>query len=426
MYCLTGFLILVLVGCSPGSRDTGSGDGLGDVSSDLPRQEIPELPLDDVDDLAAWNNQFAFDLFSEIQDQSGNLFYSPYSISAALAMTYAGARGETAQEMAETLYFSTDQQQLHNSFNALDQYLVSLAEQELPENSGEPFQLRIANALWGQQDFQFEESFLDLLAQNYGAGLRLLDYVADPEGSRQIINDWISDQTEERIQDLIPQGAIDNYTRLVLSNAIYFKAAWQEKFEESLTQEETFYGLDGETQVEMMRPGSELYLPYFQGDGFQAVQLPYAGNDTAMLVILPDEGEYLKIEDSFNSEDLNRVLDGMSSEPIQLSFPKFEFESELSLAPILAEMGMSTAFSDEADFSGMTMEEQLFISDVFHKAFVKVDEEGTEAAAATAVVMKATSAGPEPLTLTVDRPFLFLIREVQTNSILFMGRIVSP
>ena len=215
-------------------------------------------------------------------------------------------------------------------------------------------------------------------------------------------------------------------TRLVLSNAIYFKAAWQEEFEESFTEDGTFYGLEGEVQVPMMKLGTDAFFQYYQGVGFQAFEMPYVGGDTSMLVILPDQGVYQEYEDKLTLDALNEILGGMEYRSVFLTFPKFEFESELSLADTLIAMGMPLAFSDLADFSGMTGDRDLLISDVFHKAYVNVDEEGTEAAAATAVVMKATSAPADPLEIKVDRPFIFLIRENQTNSILFMGRVVSP
>jgi len=255
----------------------------------------------------------------------------------------------------------------------------------------------------------------------------LLDYVLEPEKSRIKINDWVSDQTKERIQNLIPQGAINSDTRLVLSNAIYFKATWLESFAESLTEDGVFYGLSGEEIITpMMSLGSDASLPYYQGDGFQAVELPYLGGQVSMLVLMPEQGQFFSFEESLNVEMLDQIIGNLAYQPIYLNFPKFEFETEISLANILAEMGMPSAFSDTADFSGMTGTRDLFISDVFHKAFVSVDEEGTEAAAATAVLMALTSAPANPIRLVVDHPFLFLIRDTQTNSILFMGRVVEP
>ena len=420
-------LLLVLAGCSGDFINLPGGSGSQVLESKIPRETISQLPADGLDSLTSGNNAFALDLFQRIQDQSGNLFFSPYSISSALAMTFAGASGNTASEMADTLHFFVNSEELHPSFNALDQYLASLTDLDIPDDQGDPFQLNIANAIWGQKDFHFEEDFLDTLSKNYGAGLRLLDYITDPEGSRQTINEWVSEQTKEKIQDLIPQGAINGDTRLVLSNAIYFKATWLESFEEIFTDAGIFTDLNGEKiPVTMMQHGSNPSFLYYQGDGFQALDLPYVGGETSMMILVPDRGNYEDIENRMSTEILDQVLEGQQYTPVGLTMPKFEYESELSLAQVLASMGMSSAFSDSADFSGMTGNMDLFISDVFHKAYISVDEEGTEAAAATAVVMAVTSMPEDPISLVIDRPFLFLIREHQTNTILFMGRVVSP
>jgi serpin B len=413
--------------CSLGIPQLGGGGGSQVLESKLPRAEAGTLSQSEINTLSEGNTAFAFTLYRELQSQPGNLFFSPYSISSALAMTYAGAAGDTAAEMKATLHFDLDDTTLHPAFNALDQYLASLADQDIPDDMGDPFQLEIANAIWGQKDFHFEEKFLDLLAENYGAGLRLLDYIQDPESSRQTINDWVSDQTRDKIQDLIPQGAIDSDTRLVLSNAIYFKATWMEAFEQSLTEEIDFHGLEGQTtRVQMMQGGSSVSYPYFRGEDFTAIELPYVGGQVSMLVLVPDQGGYQDFEGSLTAEQLDSILDNMSYTPVALHFPKFKFESEFSLAQTLAGMGMPSAFSAAADFSGMTGAKDLFISNVFHKAYIGVDEEGTEAAAATAVVMTLTAAPLEPIELTVDRPFIFLIRESQTGTVLFMGRVLNP
>jgi serpin B len=424
---LAAIFIIVLAGCSmPGQTSPGTSKSQV-LESKSPRAETGDVSGSDLESLADGNTQFAFDLYGQLQSQPGNLFYSPYSISSALAMTYAGAEGGTAEEMAATLRFLLDQENLHPAFNALDQKLDLLAELEVPKDQGDPFQLNIANAIWGQQDFHFEDDFLDLLAENYGAGLRLLDYISQPEESRLAINQWVSDETKEKIQDLIPQGGITNDTRMVLSNAIYFKATWLEEFNKELTEEGIFYGLGGEEILaQMMRTGQDASFRYLKEDGYQAVELPYIGSQVSMLVLVPDQGRFEEFEDQFSIEELNRTLDGLSYSPVELTFPRFEFETEISLASTLSAMGMPTALSEAADFSGMTGAKDLFISDVFHKAFVSVDEEGTEAAAATAVVMSLTSMPESPIELTVDRPFLFLIREHETGTVLFMGRVVNP
>jgi len=424
---LAAGLIMVLAGCAaPGQVSPGTSKSQV-LESNRPRAEIGNVSGNDLERLADGNTQFAFDIYRQLQSQPGNLFYSPYSISSALAMTYAGAEGRTAEEMANALRFMLGQENLHLAFNALGQKLDSLAELEISKDQGEPFQLNIANAIWGQQDFHFEDDFLDLLAENYGAGLRLLDYISQPEESRLAINQWVSDETKEKIQDLIPQGSIDSDTRLVLSNAIYFKATWTESFAKHLTEEGKFYGLNGEEiKAQMMKTGQDASFRYLKEDGYQVVELPYIGNQVSMLVVVPDQGKFEEFENQFSFEELNRILDGISYSPVVLTFPKFEYETEISLASTLSAMGMPTAFSDAADFSGMTGAKDLFISDVFHKAFVSVDEEGTEAAAATAVEMSLTSMPESPIELTVDRPFLFLIREHETGSVLFMGRVVNP
>jgi len=426
VFCLLIFS-LTLTGCSVADVILPGNSSSQVMVSDLPRSDGSRSATEDVEKLSEGNLKFALDLYHQLESSEGNLFYSPYSISSALAMTYAGAEGQTAEEMAAVFHFLLEEDRLHPAINSLDLYLEGLADQEIPEDMGEPFQLNIANAIWGQKDFHFESEFLDTLAVNYGAGLRLLDFIQLPEESRVTINDWVSDETEERIQDLIPQGAITPDIRLVLSNAIYFKATWLEPFEESLTEDGVFSGLDGEEIITpMMSLGSDASLPYYAGEGFQAVELPYLGGQVSMLVLLPDQGEFSKFEEKLNSEELGRIIENLVYHPIYLSFPKYEFETEISLAAILAKMGMPSAFSGSADFSGMTGDKDLFISDVFHKAFVSVDEAGTEAAAATAVLMKLTAAPEDPLQLDVDRPFLFLIRDQQTNTILFMGRVTKP
>ncbi|MCJ7715856.1 MAG: serpin family protein [Anaerolineales bacterium] len=421
------FLILILAGCSEQIPISPGGSNPQVLASKLPRAEVDDVPVENIYTLAAGNTAFSLDLYQQLQVTSGNLFFSPFSISSALAMTYAGAEGDTADEMSTALHFLLEQEKLHPAFNALDQHLAALAKGKIQEDQGDPFQLNIANAIWGQKDYRFEENFLDTLAGNYGAGLRLLDFILRPEESRQEINHWVSDQTQEKIQNLIPQGAINSDTRLVLSNAIYFKAGWLEPFEEIFTDAGLFTGVNGEkTPVTMMQHGSDPNFLYCQGDEFQVVDLPYVGGQTSMLVLVPDHGLFEEFEKELSGEILDQVMKCLSYSPVALTFPKFEFESEISLAQTLAMMGMPNAFSDMADFSGMTGMKDLFISDVFHKAFVSVDEEGTEAAAATAVLMSTTSMPENPVELTVDRPFMFLIREHETNSILFMGRVVEP
>ena len=405
----------------------GNGTQPKQLASKVDRLPAGEPGSETVEDLAEGNTAFALDLYHQLEGEEGNLFYSPYSISLALAMTYAGARGETAEEMQSVLRFPEPPERVHAGFNTLDQYFEGLAEQELPEDAGEAFQLKIANQLWGQVDYSFQEDFLDTQARYYGAGMRLLNFMEEPEESRQTINEWVSEQTEEKIQNLIPRGGIGSMTRLVLTNAIYFNASWWEPFAADRTQPGDFTTLEGEViQVPMMSHDGAQSFRYSRGENYQAVELPYTGNTTSMLVIMPDQGSFQQVEDALAADFLAEVLGGLEHNSVALTFPKFEFEKEFSLADVLQEMGMPRAFDGGADFSGITGGKDLFISDVFHKAFVAVDEEGTEAAAATAVVMMETALPAEPVQMTVDRPFFFLIREHQTGTILFFGRMVSP
>jgi len=393
------------------------------VISDKPRA-AGTSGIVDLAALVEGNNAFAFDLYSALKGEQGNLFYSPYSISQALAMTYAGARDTTEKEMAGTLHFTLPQHSLHPAFNSLDQQLKARG-QGAKGKDGKGFRLNIVNAIWGQVGYSFLADYLDLLAQNYGAGLRTLDFRTAPESSRQIINKWVGDQTEQRIKDLIPVGAIEPFTRLVLTNAIYFNAAWANNFEKSMTQPAPFHLLEGQTvDVPMMRQTER--LGYAAGDGYQAVSLPYDGRELEMVVLLPDAGMFAEFEKSLDADKAGSIIKAIMPRQVALSMPRFKFESEFSLGKLLSSMGMPTAFSSQADFSGMTGNLELSISEVIHKAFVGVDEAGTEAAAATAVIMRATAMPTTPLEVTVDRPFIFLIRDIQTGSLIFVGRVINP
>jgi serpin B len=435
---LMGVALLALAGCdgdaevaqpatqpaaSPTAVGTEPAEQMEVAQSETQRVTSPAVPEPDLEELVAGNSAFAFDLYQAVRGNEGNLLYSPYSISIALAMTYAGAGGETKQQMADTLSFTLPDDRLHPAFNALDLELAGRGEDPQGGESYR-FQLNIANAIWGQEGYAFLSEFLDVLAENYGAGLRLLDFVGAPEESRLAINDWVSDQTEEKIPDLIPQGIIDRLTRLVLTNAIYFNAGWAFPFEPQDTEEGPFHLVDGdEVTVPMMKQSHE--FAYAEGDGYQAVSLPYGLSGVSMLLLVPPAGQFEAFESSLNAERVDAIVKGLGRWAVTLSMPKFDFESSFDLGETLAMMGMPDAFSDLADFSGMTGTRELFISAVVHKAFISVDEEGTEAAAATAAVGSLYSM-PEHADLTVDRPFVFLIRDYETGAILFAGRVVDP
>ncbi len=378
------------------------------------------------------NTAFAFDLYHALAFQAGNLFYSPYSISLALAMTYAGARGETERQMADTLGFNLPQERLHPAFNNLGLQLASRGA-EAKGQDGDGFRLNVANAVWGQDDFEFLETYLDLLTDNYGSGVRPMDFKEAPEESRITINDWVADQTEDRIKDLIPQSAIDKFTRLILTNAIYFNAAWQHPFNVRSTPPGPFFMLDGST-VDVPMMNQTTYFGYAKADGYQALVLPYDSFEMSMTIILPDEGRFREFEDSIDADIVGGILEDIRPREVWLTMPKFEFRSQFGLSETLSKMGMPDAFDDQmADFSGMDgascppMDDDpcLIISDVIHEAFVLVNEEGTEAAAATASIGRGDSIPPPPVEVTVDRPFIFLIRDRATNAILFVGRVVQ-
>jgi len=418
--CLCALLILVLLGCVACVQPV-SGEV---IKSDKERVSNPDVSQADLTTLVAGNSEFTFNLYQELKKVDGNLFYSPHSISLALAMAYAGARGDTEQQMADTLRFTLPNSQLHPAFNWLDIELGSRGEGAKGKD-GEGFRFNIVNAIWGQKDYKFLSEFLDILAENYGAGLRPLDFIKAPEQSRITINDWVSEQTEGKIKDLIPQGLIHSLTRLVLTNAIYFNSAWQYPFEEEMTKDGPFYLLDG-SKVTVPMMGQTENFGYTEGDGYQVVELPYDGRELSMVILLPRKDNFKHFEGSLDYQLVDSLIKALEYQRVNLTMPKFEFESEFRLSDTLLAMGMPVAFSSSADFSGMTGNRELFIQEVIHKAFVSVDEAGTEAAAATAVIMPASMPPGELVEVTVDRPFIFLIRDIKTGAILFIGRVLNP
>jgi len=393
--------------------------------SNLERDLHPDVSATDVADLVSGNSAFAFSLLQEMVEPETNLFFSPYSISSALAMMYAGARGETETQIAEALSLTLEQQALHPSFNVLDLELNGRSSIP-PPYEGEGFQLNVVNAVWGQRGHSFSDAYLDTLAVNYGAGLRLLDFIDDPDGSRTTINDWVSDQTEDRINDLLPPGSIGEDTRAVLTNAIYFNVPWLHPFDEDETYSGPFTPLSGAPVSVSMMHQREM-LPYARVGDVQVVELPYNGGQLSMLLFVPDSGTFPASEDTLDLVRYKEIVGSTSLRQVDLRMPKFSFSYDVSLTEPLEALGMEDAFLPNiADFSGIDGSRDLFISGVLHKAFVSVDEAGTEAAAATAVIVGATGIPGPPVMVTVDRPFLFVIRDIPTGSILFVGRVVTP
>ena len=396
-------------------------------------------------DLAATaTNELAVNLHRQLATGNENLCVSPYSIESALAMTFAGADGETRREMARVLHFPSDASAVSASFASLQHSLEEMSAKtaEVVKQSkrfggpSEPITLTIANRLFAQKGYDFRQVFLSVVKQNYGAAFELIDFTADPSGATQHINKWVADQTRNRIRDLIPAGALNETTRLVLANALYLKAPWADPFSEKTTKPEPFHVRGGApVDVPMMRK-MDRHFGYAKREGFAAVSLPYTGNDLQFLVLLPDEVNGLGVLESKLTAETLAECAKLETRDVDLHLPKFKIElPTIALARNFEALGMKTAFDQprgSANFDRMAPRkpnDYLYISQVFHKTFIAVDEEGTEAAAATAVAMMARSAmiqRPPPAEVKVDRPFLYAIQHVPSGVCLFLGRVTDP
>ncbi len=414
---LLGLLAVVLTGCWL-FREPAEVEHL---RSDLPREKNPQVDSDELRQLVEGNREFALDLYQVLRKEEGNLFYSPYSISSALAMTYAGARGTTERELADTLHFDLEQGRLHAAFNYLYLDLNRRPEEHFAEGE---FELTVANSLWGQQGYPFEDEFLDVLAENYGAGVRAVDFMSDPDACRRAINEWVSNETNGRIDNLIAPGALSCQTRLVLANTIFLKALWPVPFEEELTVERPFKLLDG---GEVMVPTMEktLIADYAEGNGYQAIRLPVKGA-CSVFVIVPEESEFREFEKTLDAGVLRTISDSLEWHEVDLFMPKFSYSSRFELREALSSLGAAGAFSPGADFSGITTAEDLWLDDVVHESFVGVDEYGIVAGGATATLLVGSPPPPPPAELRIDRPFIFFIQDDVSGTILFMGRVTNP
>jgi len=378
------------------------------------------------------NNQFAFDLYYELdKSEQGNIFYSPYSISVALAMTYEGAKGQTADEIKSVFHFP-ESNILRPNFAAIYNEI---------NRGNEDYELRTGNALWAQYDYQFLEDYTSKVEQYYGGKVTNLDFKQEIEKSRQTINSFIEEQTNDKIKDLIPEGVLSSMTRLVLTNAIYFKGTWEWEFDKSDTREQDFKITPVnivQTPMMYMDP-DKVKFNYADLEKLQILELPYKGEKISMLILLPKQGEdydretgevikseYTLEDIELSAEKINEYKSQMTETKLDsISLPKFEFDTKYFMRDTLSNLGMPTAFSDGADFSGMTGQRDLFIKFVIHQAYVKVDEKGTEAAAATSVGMEVSSAMPRNV-FKADHPFIFIIQEKETGNILFIGRVTNP
>jgi serpin B len=367
------------------------------------------------------NNEFAFELYSQFckENPDENIFFSPYSILVALIMTYEGAKGKTAEEMQLVLHIPEDADVRRPNFARIYNQI---------NKEDKEYALSTANALWAQRDFPFLEDYMNAIEKYYGGKVTNLDIIGATEEARQIINTWVADHTNQKIKDLIPKGALNMNTRLVLTNAIYFKGTWIVQFDENETLEEDFRTSTGDiVKVPMMRiVGPDARFKYAETDDIQILQLRYEGDDLAMFILLPKEKDLSDIEASITPDALSAWQGMLREQKVYVFVPKFKFTTKYFMIKTLSKMGMPNAFTTAADFSGMTGARDLFISNVIHQAFVEVNEEGTEAAAATGVLMESTSAMPMTPVFRADHPFIFIIQETETGNILFMGRMSDP
>jgi len=401
---------MILSGCANGSG----------ASSTTKADDSKSTP-EGVNKIINSNNQFAFDLYLKLKDvpeyNESNIFSSPYSISTALAMTYEGARGQTAEEMQSVFHFPEDDSIRRSSFAKIYNLL---------NKKDKKYELHTANALWAQKDYKFLEDYMNTIQRYYAGKVTNLDFVNDTENSRITINKWVEEQTNNKIKDLIPQGVLDALTRLVLTNAIYFKSMWVKQFDKEDTIEDDFKVNPEKTvKVPMMRlTGEEAKFNYAETEELQILEMLYEGEELSMLILLPKVNDLNSLEDSFSLEKLYELRNSLGVQKVDIYIPKFKFETKYFMVKTLEEMGMPTAFSMDADFSGMDGATDLFIANVIHQAFVEVNEEGTEAAAATGVVMELKAA--MPTVFRADHPFIFMIQERETGNILLLGRVVDP
>jgi len=390
------------------------------VGSVMSSAQQPTSQTADQTQAVAGSNAFAGDLYAKLGSKTGNLFFSPESISAAFAMAFAGAQGQTASQMAHVFHYTLPPDRLHPAMGAL------LADMNTPNND---FELHVANALWAQKDENFLESYLKQVQSAFGAGFRKVDFKSSPDAVRGTINHWVEQQTKDKIKDLLPPGAVKASSRLVLTNAIYFKGTWVEPFEKADTRTEAFHVSSSQSVQAPLMHRSGPYR-YYDGGTFQMLDLPYKGSRLSMIVLLPKKTDGLAaLEESFTSGGAGKWIEklGFASKVI-LTLPRFTMTQQFELGGTLAEMGMPLAFSGSADFSGITGKPGFFISAAIHKAFVDVNETGTVAAAATGLTLSATAMRqePPPIVFRADHPFLFLIHDSNSGSILFLGRVTDP
>jgi serpin B len=444
MRALAMALVVIVAACSPAAQSTaertntpgqtaGSATqppfadiaGITDVRSSAGRLPLDGATQAQLDQVVAADTNFALRLYHQmVANETSDVFLSPYSISTALSMVYAGARGNTAAQMADVLGIGADATAWHAGRNRLDLSIADTSDVRPSEGDAVPLTLEPTNTMFGQGGYPFKNDFLDTLAENYGAGLQALDIASDPEAARIAINKWVAGRTNDRIEELLKRGIIDELTVFVLVNAIYFKANWLYQFDPHQTSSQPFHLLDGTTRDVPMMHLAGPKMDFASGHGWAAIRLRYWG--ASMFVIVPDEGTFATIESGLDAPFLTALKTDMSERQTTLSLPRWDTDFGLDLIGVLADLGIVDLFDmNKADLSGVADIERLYISHVVHQANVTVDETGTEAAAATAAVGVREKGAP-PVTLTVDRPFIYLIQDDATGEILFLGRVLEP
>ncbi len=399
LFSIIPLVVLLLVGCNH-------------------KEPLQSAPSGQADVAASAVNEFAFLLYRQLSLENGNLFFSPASISTALAMTWAGTDGTTAKETASVLHLGPDRDQVLADFS---QMLGGLA------GSDSTFTLNVANRLWGQKEFPFKADYLSEIQSRFGGGFEACNFISSPEKERQKINTWVADRTADKIQDLLPAGSINTNTRLVLTNAVYFLGQWQNPFKVDRTRDEMFHAADG-SQVKIPTMKLKKRLPFFANDNWAMVALPYQGDELEFLVVMPNDNKGLpKVTAALTTSGLQAAINAMTPREVDVWLPKLDLDHTINLDATLKKMGLREIFEEgRANFSRLTVEPGLFVSSVVHKSYLMVDEQGTEAAAATGIVIGITSMPSPPTMFIADHPFLFLIRQKDTGAILFMGRFEQP
>jgi serpin B len=401
------------------------------AASEKPRDMMPDVSDQETGQLTTGNTEFAIALYKKLATGSENVSFSPYSVSLGMAMAYAGARGETEKQIADTFHFALPQDRLHKAINAVD-LVVTGADYGFQPG----FELSIVSSLWGQKGLSLLPEFLDTLAINYGSGVRLADFMNKPDESGELVNNWVGKETRGKITDLVAPGTIGTNTGLILANAIYFKAEWDRKFPEEDTKDGDFHLIDGSmVRAPLMEQTS--VFGYAEGDGWQAASMPYRydfeDRQKSMIIILPEQARFDEIQGSLDEPTLSAIISAFAGRTVHMILPRFRSESSTEITNVLKDMGMTDPFSEHrADFSGMARVNPPYLGRVLHKVYVDVDEKGSEAAASTVITMPSPAPPPMPPPESVtyefiaDHPFIFLIRDNPTGAFLFMGRVMNP